>query len=55
MPKGVPKTEGEKINDKFEAGYKQMRTEYKKGRSSKKAAKMCKACGAKNGGCNCCK
>lgn len=56
MPKGVPKTEGEKINDKFEAGYKQMRMEYKKGRSAKKAdkTKTCKSCG-KKGGCECCK
>lgn len=54
MPKGVPKTEGEKINDKFESGYKQMRMEYKKGRAAKKSDKSCKTCG-KKGACDCCK
>ena len=47
MPKGVPKTEGEKINDKFEAGYKEMRREYKRGRAEKKKDGVkteCKAC-----------
>lgn len=46
MPKGKPKTEGEKIEDKFEEGYQKMRREYKKGRAAKKADKQ-------KGGCEC--
>ena len=40
MPKGVPKTEGQKIEDKFNDGYQKMRREYKKGRAAKKAEKQ---------------
>ena len=52
MPKGIPKTEGQKIEEKFEAGYQKMRRGFKKGRSDKKAgSKCCETCG--KGKCSC--
>lgn len=50
MPKGVPKTEGEKLKDKFDASYKQMKKEYRRGKTSKKSHKGdcgCDKCKAK--------
>lgn len=48
MPKGVPKTEGEKLRDKFEHAYGKMKGEYRKGRSARKKKGGdcgCKKCG----------
>ena len=45
MPKGVPKTEGEKIGDKFDKAYRKMRREKKTEKAEKSEAKK--------GGCDC--
>ena len=39
MPKGIPKTEGEKIGDKFDKSYRKMRLEKKSERAAKKDSK----------------
>lgn len=39
MPKGIPKTEGEKIGDKFDKAYSKMRREKKSERAAKSEAK----------------
>lgn len=52
MPKGIPKTDGEKLNDKFDAGYQKMRRGFKKGRAEKKAGKPCAGCGNPKCACN---
>jgi hypothetical protein len=41
MPKGIPKTEGEKLKDKFDTAYGKMKGEFKKGRSSRKSKGKC--------------
>lgn len=41
MPKGVPKTEGEKLKDKFDSSYKQMKKEYRRGRKQKPGKSDC--------------
>ena len=48
MPKGVPKTEGEKLKDKFDKSYKKMKTSYKKGDSRKGKGKSKCACDDKD-------
>lgn len=35
MPKGVPKTQGEKLKDKFDAAYVDMKKSYKRGKKTK--------------------
>lgn len=35
MPKGVPKSQGEKLKDKFDESYGQMKKEFRKGRKHK--------------------
>jgi hypothetical protein len=47
MPKGIPKTEGEKIGDRFDVEYRKMRRKSKSERSARKAGKC------KKGGCKC--
>lgn len=44
MPKGVPKTEGEKIGDKFDKAYSKMRREKKSQRAAKQDSKKKGAC-----------
>ena len=45
MPKGIPKTEGEKLKDKFDSAYGKMKGEFRKGKSSKKKASCgCEQC-----------
>ena len=39
MPKGIPKTEGEKIGDKFDKAYGKMRRDKKSERAAKKDSK----------------
>jgi hypothetical protein len=56
MPKGIPKTEGEKIGDKFDRAYRKMRREKKAERAEKYEAKSkesgkCPACGRAKCGC----
>lgn len=46
MPKGIPKTEGEKIGDKFGKAYQKMRREKKSERAAKQDSK-------KKGDCDC--
>lgn len=46
MPKGVPKTEGEKLKDKFDKSYNDMKTNYRRGKSKKKSDCGCKKCKA---------
>lgn len=48
MPKGVPKTEGEKIGDRFDVEYRKMRRKAKSERAANKADMP------KKGGCDCC-
>ena len=47
MPKGIPKTEGEKIAERFDVEYRKMRRKSKSERSARKAGKC------KKGGCKC--
>jgi len=44
MPKGVPKTQGEKLKDDFDASYKQMKKEYRRGKTKRKEGKAACAC-----------
>lgn len=50
MPKGVPKTQGEKLKDDFEGSYKQMKKEFRRGKNERKSSKSkaedcaCKEC-----------
>lgn len=39
MPKGVPKSEGEKIGDKFDKAYRKMKNKSKDDKSSRAACK----------------
>ena len=41
MPKGVPKTQGEKLKDKFDTAYGDMKKSYKRGKKSKKKTEDC--------------
>ena len=46
MPKGVPKTQGEKLKDDFDGSYKQMKKEYRRGKTQRKASKASReSCG----------
>lgn len=48
MPKGVPKTEGEKLKDKFEKNYGQMKKEFRRGKTKSKSSKCaCEKCASK--------
>jgi len=47
MPKGIPKSEGDKLKDKFDKAYGKMKGEYRKGRNAKKHGGDC--------GCDKCK
>lgn len=47
MPKGIPKTQGEKIGERFDVEYRKMRRKSKSERAAKKAGK------SKKGGCEC--
>lgn len=50
MPKGIPKTEGEKLKDKFDKSYQKMKSGYRKGGSGKGKGKSkcaCEKCKAK--------
>jgi hypothetical protein len=44
MPKGVPKTEGEKIGDKFGKAYRKMRNGNKQERAAKQDSKKKEKC-----------
>ena len=49
MPKGVPKTKGEKLKDEFDVSYKQMKKEYRRGKTQRKSRKTdcgCETCKA---------
>ena len=48
MPKGIPKTEGEKIGDRFDVEYRKMKRKTKAERAAKKSD------APKKGGCDCC-
>lgn len=51
MPKGVPRSEGEVIGDKFDKQYRKMKNKTKNERAARKSGKGCKdkecACGKK--------
>ena len=50
MPKGVPKTDGEKLKDKFDANYGKMKSNFRKGGAKKGRNKSqcdCSKCKAK--------
>lgn len=47
MPKGIPKTEGEKIGERFDVEYRKMKRKNKSERAEKKADMP------KKGGCGC--
>lgn len=47
MPKGIPKSEGEKIGDRFDVEYRKMKRKSKSDRAARKAGKC------KKGGCTC--
>jgi hypothetical protein len=44
MPKGVPKTDGEKLKDKFDASYVNMKKGYSKGKGRSKKGCKCESC-----------
>lgn len=50
MPKGVPRSEGEKIGDKFDKEYKKMKN---KSDRDKSARRECKAKDKAKGECSC--
>ena len=47
MPKGIPKSEGEKIGERFDVEYRKMRRKSKGERTARKSEKE------KKGGCKC--
>lgn len=49
MPKGVPKSQGEKLKDDFDTSYKQMKKEFRRGKTKRKEGKK-SSC---EGGCEC--
>jgi hypothetical protein len=50
MPKGIPKSEGEKIGERFDVEYRKMRRKSKSDRAARKSQKDKKD---KKGGCKC--
>lgn len=44
MPKGTPKTQGEKLKDKFDKNYGQMKKEFRRGKTKSKSSKKCAPC-----------
>jgi len=51
MPKGIPKSEGERIGDKFDAEYRKMKRKSKGDRAARKCEKESRK--KKKGGCSC--
>ena len=44
MPKGTPKTQGEKLKGKFEKNYGTMKKEFRRGKNKKKSSGKCETC-----------